>query len=831
MRSKCSDAKLPHSECWMQRQFRKVVVLLVDALRYDFMVPLEDDAERSFFRGHMPGVKKLLKRGAQIGLLLADPPTTTLQRIKAITTGTLPTFIDAGDNFAPSAHISEDNIFFQARSRHLNVTFMGDNTWTSLYPNMFTSVYPYDSFDINDLNTVDAAVKELLHEEVISHSSADLIVAHVLGVDHCGHKYGPNHIQMANQLRKVDEIILETANELFSDDLLVVLGDHGMTTTGDHGGDSDDETHAGLLVFSPGHKFPALPDGLRQIDLVPTLSLLLGLPIPFSNLGIVIESLFPQNLTEQAIALNYEQVRRFANTYAAANPSFEISEIIVHDTANPAEQLRTMHRLQASLRAAWTQFDLSLMRLGVLSFVETLLFTLSSRQLSAAQSVVRSGCLLLQLSLIFGGANDSPAVPLLLAVLPLSTLHSLISIVSGLISTRWTSFPMLFAYLCVFFHSFSFFSNSFVVYEGYVVRFLAQSILLVSFGEKTLSSMKDRKTAVRATSPLHALLSRCDKWDVGVLFVSLLLLRSEAFFHRCREEEINCQQFLPLELITSLSPDALFWRFVVATASIYSLNFFIERILPDVVPNSLRIARALSWPTHAFITFYHLVQLVPHTEVMQKRLHMMGIGLALTVYALSAIAALICVCQKDGPNRAIYLCLVHTICWPLLLLLGDGLQPSLIAFLIILYGSIHLCNEVVLPPLLSLLIPLGFYLTGHSPTLSTIPWQAAFVGLPGNFPVRALPALLILSHISVSAILVPLSLPLHVFASRESLFSLVGCSAIPALFSCLAATVLRRHLMVWKIFAPRFIYEGVLFIYFLCVANLTLFISRRLRVL
>ncbi|KIH60123.1 hypothetical protein ANCDUO_09630 [Ancylostoma duodenale] len=112
---------------------------------------------------------------------------------------------------------------------------------------MFTRAHPFDSFDINDLNTVDAAVKELLREEMISPSSADLIVAHVLGVDHCGHKYGPNHIQMANQLRKVDEIILETANELFSDDLLVVLGDHGMTTTGDHGGDSDDETHAGLL--------------------------------------------------------------------------------------------------------------------------------------------------------------------------------------------------------------------------------------------------------------------------------------------------------------------------------------------------------------------------------------------------------------------------------------------------------------------------------------------------------------------------------------------------------------------------------------------------------
>ena len=32
------------------------------------------------------------------------------------------------------------------------------------------------------------------------------------------------------------------------DELLVVIGDHGMTSTGDHGGDSEDETNAGVFV-------------------------------------------------------------------------------------------------------------------------------------------------------------------------------------------------------------------------------------------------------------------------------------------------------------------------------------------------------------------------------------------------------------------------------------------------------------------------------------------------------------------------------------------------------------------------------------------------------
>lgn len=36
-----------------------------------------------------------------------------------------------------------------------------------------------------------------------------------------------------------------------ADTVLFVLGDHGMTQTGDHGGDSVDETSAALFVYSP----------------------------------------------------------------------------------------------------------------------------------------------------------------------------------------------------------------------------------------------------------------------------------------------------------------------------------------------------------------------------------------------------------------------------------------------------------------------------------------------------------------------------------------------------------------------------------------------------
>ncbi len=46
---------------------------------------------------------------------------------------------------------------------------------------------------------------------------------------------------------------------------------------------------------------------VRQINLTPTLALLLGLPIPYSNLGIVIEEMFVNNHLD-ALHANFLQV-------------------------------------------------------------------------------------------------------------------------------------------------------------------------------------------------------------------------------------------------------------------------------------------------------------------------------------------------------------------------------------------------------------------------------------------------------------------------------------------------------------------------------------------
>ncbi|XP_018574265.1 GPI ethanolamine phosphate transferase 3 isoform X2 [Anoplophora glabripennis] len=93
----------------------KVVLLIVDALRYDFTIFNEKNKYPLPFQNKLPVIDKLCKKYPDYTRLykfIADPPTTTMQRIKGLTTGSFPTFIDAGSNFA-TMEISEDNIIDQ----------------------------------------------------------------------------------------------------------------------------------------------------------------------------------------------------------------------------------------------------------------------------------------------------------------------------------------------------------------------------------------------------------------------------------------------------------------------------------------------------------------------------------------------------------------------------------------------------------------------------------------------------------------------------------------------------------------------------------------------
>lgn len=193
--------------CWMHVRFKKAVVIVIDALRYDFMQYDKSVNSAVAYKNKFTSVRHLLMRpnNAKLYKFIADPPTTTLQRLKGLTTGSLPTFVDAGSNFAKS-EITEDNWIDQLIKNDKRIKFMGDDTWIGLFPDRFKKQFPFPSFNVKDLHTVDDGVLKNIYKE-LKKKDWDVLIAHFLGVDHCGHRYGPNHPAMSDKLLQMDDMI------------------------------------------------------------------------------------------------------------------------------------------------------------------------------------------------------------------------------------------------------------------------------------------------------------------------------------------------------------------------------------------------------------------------------------------------------------------------------------------------------------------------------------------------------------------------------------------------------------------------------------------------
>ncbi|OAD72598.1 hypothetical protein PHYBLDRAFT_96729, partial [Phycomyces blakesleeanus NRRL 1555(-)] len=256
----------------------------------------------------------------------ATAPTVTLPRIKALTTGTIPSFLDAILNIAESDTSSslehQDNWVYQLK-HHCNNTihFFGDDTWIRLFPGLFTKQDGTTSFYVSDTVQVDLNVTRHIQTDMTV-PDWNTMILHYLGLDHVGHLGGPKsplmkpkQEEMDRALEQIYQLVAEQDSERIVKDanakgtLIVVCGDHGMNEVGNHGGSSLEETSAALVFMSPRfesrpvlkkHSTRELPERpsafgfpiIDQIDLVPTLASVLGFPIPKNNLGKVIVDLY-----------------------------------------------------------------------------------------------------------------------------------------------------------------------------------------------------------------------------------------------------------------------------------------------------------------------------------------------------------------------------------------------------------------------------------------------------------------------------------------------------------------------------------------------------------
>jgi phosphatidylinositol glycan class O len=110
-------------DCRLTPTHKRAVLLVIDALRFDFVSPDPPEPPSRFHHHVLTLPQELTRRQPSHSFLFdsfADPPTTTLQRLKGITTGSLPTFIDVSSNFDATS-ITEDSLISQLRRANKTV--------------------------------------------------------------------------------------------------------------------------------------------------------------------------------------------------------------------------------------------------------------------------------------------------------------------------------------------------------------------------------------------------------------------------------------------------------------------------------------------------------------------------------------------------------------------------------------------------------------------------------------------------------------------------------------------------------------------------------------
>ena len=772
---------------------------------------------------------------------------------------------------------------------------IGDDTWHSLFPGYFEPnfTHSYDSFNVWDLHTVDNGVNEHLIPLLRTPEKWDVIFGHYLGVDHAGHRYGPDHAAMAAKLKQMDGAIREMIQALDDNTLLVVMGDHGMDAKGDHGGESDDEVEAALWMYSKKGVFgrsstdfiippkTAKDRPAAQIDLVPTLSLLLGMPVPFNNLGTPIEEAFigksgndwknmaaVQALTASQIKnyqTEYAKVRNLDDkstsepmrlwnkalqTWTSSTP-FTTSKNEFYRTAAKAfmmyqeENLRVCKSLWARFNVTSMVTGISILALGLVSLLAVTTFRIDlASQAPLLLQRIGIGTVAGAVSGAAVGvlAPDASTLNSVLVAISIGSLFGfasnsalLVSLSAGLAPTS------LWGWMAVIFtvsQSIGFASNSYTIWEDEILLCFISTFALLSF----VSSLRQAATVDRVLGAYHSILflvitrvaslsrlcreeqmpycrstyyasatsSTSATWQLVIPFALALLIPSiiKSFYEGTRSYEASAIFWIGFAFRLGLYGSAVYWTLDAADNNDWLLLSSstlgtIKVLLAQII---LAIAFAAGTATYTFappcirvstssVSANSPSQRPAVTILGFMNVHGSRYALLVTIWLLAIILV-----QKPMGGGAM------------------GLLGWQIFSLAEILDTNALSESSAGPVVLALLGAFYFFKTGHTATLASIQWDSAFVAIRSASSTTSyvVSAVLVTLNMFGPQILAVIAVPLLVLwkqpPRRQGLLGKivramachVAYHAVINLATTMWAGHLRRHLMLYRIFSPRF---------------------------
>ncbi|KAG6513014.1 hypothetical protein ZIOFF_031160 [Zingiber officinale] len=854
--------------CWTTPSVDRLVIIVLDALRFDFVAP------STFFKDKKPWMDKLRvlqKLASEEGLsarifkAIADPPTTSLQRLKGLTTGGLPTFIDVGNSFGAPA-IVEDNLMHQLVKNGKRVLMMGDDTWMQLFPDHFNISYPYPSFDVKDLDTVDNGVIEHLIPSLYK-EDWDVLIAHFLGVDHAGHIFGVESEQMINKLEQYNRILEEVVNvlknqsgagSLHENTFLIVMGDHGQTTNGDHGGGTAEEVETSVFAMSLKSSPTSIssvldsdfchPDlyGKRlcigifeQLDFAVTISALLGLPFPFGSIGHVDAELYAlsartwesegtntdgcevlsdlaawkQNYLK-ALCINSWQVQRYIDLYSTTSV-----------IGLPLEDLYHVAQLYSEAQSSWSDtMNISCLHGDMGNNILDSLDSSFQQQIDAYSNYLRSVSKLAR----------SAWTEFDLSFMGVGFIFMLISLGFHLVSIRRLSmlcqpyyggmdvfgirFSLVSAFLLVAIRAASFLSNSYILAEGRVASFLL------------------------STAGILRLWCSISNWKFPTY--ELLLL----FLNTIIRHGIVAGMLKETSGSTSLFT---FYKFIFHTDEKDPMLIVLTYSLPIISLSilAIMISRFLSATSSRIFTFLQYIG----KNLAPRLVYAIGFGLLvpsvlsqflvngiLTIKILILWKIIVCLIiirssRLESKRRDLGVLIID----PTTMLHSRSSYSFILSFSWV-WGALLIKNQhrriVLLVTTISLIecsssvcffffTPNLYDLTFYRCAFDGLRYGAAFIGFD-HFNIIRQGFLLAIDTFGVSHILPILGIPFivilklqnsnkrvsvdNIFLSLTQVFLIYGLiTSTTTTLTIVCVAIQRRHLMVWGLFAPKYVFDAI----------------------
>lgn len=368
---------------------------------------------------------------------------------------------------------------------------------------------------------------------------------------------------------------------------------------GDHGGDSEEEINSAMFVYShrPLINSVKLPEEVRQVDLVPTLASILGVPIPFSNVGSVVLGALPSFALKPDVFSNWEfvmislwtnvkQITLYIQEYAKTKEQFPLDKLT--EITDNFQKLRLqvsyigseeellafindstvfMHGVREMCQQVWAQFDSYAMSRGlVLHFlmlilmfilvegipVEMLDTIVDNMYVYFTYGGVFACALILGLLKFFNIIIEMEQSFYFMAdVVSVAFLATMVIFNWATISGHWydrskhSGAVNVICRLITLFSVIGLFSNSFIISESYTSGFLLVSLVFLCYLETKYEIGKKINKLFDLVSSIKSFLFSKRGKTILFMVIFFVTLRFSILFVICRPEQ-NCEVERPM---------------------------------------------------------------------------------------------------------------------------------------------------------------------------------------------------------------------------------------------------------------------------------------------